>query len=145
MAFDSVSIADNTTIVGGSASAANRKDLLRDRIDEYDSASTYPKKGVRLHDFSKNTDYALGERPFFVPISPKDGVVAAMKKIDTQLRSVSAEIYASFRCLTFSVRTEWSPIPQGEPLNSMSRNVCLQCNRSPCHGSVGKSLRVPLV
>jgi hypothetical protein len=45
MAFDSVSIADNTTIVGGSASAANRKDLLRDRIDEYDSTSTYPKKG----------------------------------------------------------------------------------------------------
>ncbi|OAX33721.1 hypothetical protein K503DRAFT_869371 [Rhizopogon vinicolor AM-OR11-026] len=88
MAYDSISIADNTTVVGGPSSVANRKDLLkRERIDEYDSSSAdYPKK-VPLHEFSRNTDYAMQERPFFVPISTKDGVIAALKKIDVQLRS----------------------------------------------------------
>jgi hypothetical protein len=94
MAHDSVSIADNTTVVGGPASATNRKDLVRDRIDELqDSYSTYPKKGVLGHEFSRNTDYAMEERPFFVPIGRKDGVITALEKIDAQLRNVSTANY----------------------------------------------------
>ena len=33
------------------------------------------------------TDYTLEERPFFVPIG-KDGVIAALEKLDGQLRAV---------------------------------------------------------
>jgi len=110
MAFDSNSIADNTTVVGGPSSAVNRKDLIRDRIDESDISSTYPKKAIHLQDFSKNTDYALQDRPFFAPINPKDGVIGALQRIDTQLRNVSTAMSVSFQALISPVWTQGSPI-----------------------------------
>lgn len=119
MAHDNISIADNTTVVGGPFSTVNRKDLMRDRIDEFqDSSSAYPKKGANLHEFSRNTDYSLEERPFFVPIGTKGGVIAALEKVDAQLRSVSTATYpsCSFQCSTFPVRAKWSLVSQGEPL-----------------------------
>ncbi|KAG1869672.1 hypothetical protein C8R48DRAFT_96699 [Suillus tomentosus] len=82
---------DADTVIGGPSYPVQHEDLKKsDRIDEsHDnhSTGTHPKnlEKVSLHEFSKTADYALEERPFFVPIA-KDGIIAALKRIDRQLR-----------------------------------------------------------
>lgn len=82
---------DADTVIGGPSYPVKHRGLKKsDPIDEsFDSTnSTHPRKGVSLHDFSKTADYALEERPFFVPVG-KDGIIVALEKIDRQLRNVS--------------------------------------------------------
>ncbi|KAG2114650.1 uncharacterized protein F5147DRAFT_677566 [Suillus discolor] len=82
---------DADTVVGGPSYPVKHEDLKKsDRVDESNdnhSTGTHPKKleRVSLHEFSKTADYALEERPFFVPIA-KDGIIAALERIDRQLR-----------------------------------------------------------
>ncbi|KAG9318383.1 hypothetical protein JVU11DRAFT_474 [Chiua virens] len=93
--MDSASVMDGaTTIVGGlgSTSVANRKELFRERSNDFptkpysSTSNALSKVRVVGHDFSK-TDYAMEDRPFFVPIG-NNGVTAALQKLDKQLQSV---------------------------------------------------------
>ncbi|KAF9232973.1 hypothetical protein BU15DRAFT_90514 [Melanogaster broomeanus] len=88
--MDSLSIADGATVVAGPLSVANRKELSKERGDDF-PVKSYPlvtSESSKLkavgHDFSK-ADYAMEDRPFFVPIG-KDGVTAALQKLDSQLQ-----------------------------------------------------------
>lgn len=91
--MDTLSIADGSTVVAGPASVVNRKELLRERNDDFPAKPYSPiTRGVSktrtlaVGDFSK-TEHALEDRPFFVPIG-KDGVAAALQKLDKQLQQV---------------------------------------------------------
>jgi hypothetical protein len=109
---------DADTVVGGPSYPVKHRGLKKsDPIDEsFDSSnSTPPRKGVSLHEFSKTADYALEERPFFVPVG-KDGIIAALEKIDRQLRNVSTVICTSF-CYSPrqpTVRADRPLVKQGE-------------------------------
>ncbi|KAH7930898.1 hypothetical protein BV22DRAFT_999726 [Leucogyrophana mollusca] len=112
--MDAMSIADNTTVVGGPSSVANRKDLLRDRNEDSDYPLKSPsndsrKKEVHVHDFSKTADYGIEERPFFVPI-PKQGVTAALQKLDVQLQNSGRN-----KILSKKAPTDWigKEVPPG--------------------------------
>lgn len=91
--MDTFNIAlDGATVVAGAASVANRKELQRERKDDFPDKPYKPipnglsSTGIVGHDFSKS-DYAMEDRPFFVPIG-KDGVTAALQKLDEQLQQV---------------------------------------------------------
>lgn len=83
---------DGATVVGGPASVANRKELLREHNDDFPAkpyssiANGVSKAAAIAHDFSKS-DYGIEDRPFIVPIG-KDGVTAALQKLDKQLQQV---------------------------------------------------------
>ncbi|EMD35680.1 hypothetical protein CERSUDRAFT_85643 [Gelatoporia subvermispora B] len=90
MIMDSSSVGDNTTVVGGGSVAP--KDLSLDQHDDYlrkPSANGKPSHGlqpVAEGTFLRTEDYTLGNRPFFVNIG-KDGLIAALQKLDTQLKN----------------------------------------------------------
>lgn len=93
IAMDTLSVADGTTVVVGPASIANRKELSRERSDDFPAKSYAPitdgvskAKASSGHDFSK-VDFAIEDRPFFVPVG-KDGITAALQKLDRQLHQV---------------------------------------------------------
>lgn len=90
--MDTLSLVDGSTVVGGPASVANRKDLIRERNDDF-PAKSYPpiingvlKAATVGNEFSR-VDFALEDRPFFLPIG-KEGVTAALQKLDMQLQQV---------------------------------------------------------
>lgn len=93
IAMDTLSVVDGTTVVVGPASIANRKELSRERSDDF-PAKPYPPitngvskaKAASGHDFSK-ADFPIEDRPFFVPVG-KDGITAALQKLDKQLQQV---------------------------------------------------------
>jgi hypothetical protein len=144
---------DADTVVGGPVKHRGLK--KSDRIDEsfHSSNSTHPRKGVSLHDFSKTADYALEERPFFVPVG-KDGIIVALEKIDRQLRNVSIVIGTSF-CYSPrqpTVRADRPLVKQGELefLNLTSASKAglhhkKTTTRSLSRGLAGKLLQVSLV
>ncbi|KAG6376056.1 hypothetical protein JVT61DRAFT_2024 [Boletus reticuloceps] len=70
--MDTLSFTDGATVVAGPASTANRRELLKEP------------KTVVGHEFSRE-DFAIEDRPFFVPID-KAGVTAALQKLDRQLQ-----------------------------------------------------------
>ncbi|KIJ08381.1 hypothetical protein PAXINDRAFT_172956 [Paxillus involutus ATCC 200175] len=88
--MDSLSIADGSTVVAGPI--ANRKEWFKERSDDFPikragypfvGSGTVTSKGKTVaHDFSRTAH--VEDRPFFVPIS-KDGVTAALQKLDKQL------------------------------------------------------------
>jgi len=90
---------DGVTVIAGPVSIANRKELLRERKDDF-PAKPYPpitngaaQARVVEKDFSK-IDFAIEDRPFFVPIG-KEGVTAALQKLDKQLQQVGASSHAT--------------------------------------------------
>ena len=92
--MDNISIGDNTTVVGGPSSVANRADLKeRNSIrfgneGDFMKPSSPDKKGkLPVNDFVRAADYMLEEREFFVSIG-KDGLIAALQKLDKQLEDV---------------------------------------------------------
>ncbi|KAH0830485.1 hypothetical protein J3R83DRAFT_1935 [Lanmaoa asiatica] len=89
--MDTLSVADGaTTVVAGPASIVNRKELSRERSDDfpakpYSSITNGVSKARTVgHDFSR-AEFAIEDRPFFVPIG-KDGVTAALQRLDKQLQ-----------------------------------------------------------
>jgi hypothetical protein len=93
-AMDNASIGDNTTVVGGPSSVANRADLKERNSPRFGNEEDYVKpfsadKKAKLpvNDFVRAADYMLDEREFFVSIG-KDGLIAALQKLDKQLESV---------------------------------------------------------
>lgn len=86
----------DATTVGGSPSVAGPlKDRANDHADrDLPFKPHHSENGDRtVHavsgNFVKEADYLLGDRPFFVSIG-KDGLIAALQKLDMQLRNVSA-------------------------------------------------------
>jgi hypothetical protein len=88
--MDTKSIGDSTTVVG--RPSGYRIELEQSYTKPSNVGDT---KHHRVgHNFVKATDYTEEEKPFFVKIG-KDGLTAALHKLDTQLRSVriSADMY----------------------------------------------------
>jgi len=93
----STSYGDASTVVGG----ADHHHLKHAETS---------KEARRTHhaiqnNFVDNVDYALKERAFFVPIG-KDGVIAALEKLDTQLVQVSLLFHNLSPQLTICSREE---------------------------------------
>lgn len=91
--MDTLSAAlDDATVVAGPASVTNRKELLKERSNDFPVRPYLPiGNGVSDsrtvgHDFSKS-DHAIEDRPFFVAIG-KDGMTVALQKLDGQLQQV---------------------------------------------------------
>jgi hypothetical protein len=93
--MDTVSIGD-TTVVGGPSSVANRADLKdRNSVPRFGNEGDFMKPSSADHkrgklpvnDFVRAADYMLEEREFFVSIG-KDGLIAALQKLDKQLEDV---------------------------------------------------------
>lgn len=90
----STTFGDNSTVVGESSHTQGLKpdeDYLKDsgprRAGDGYGKSSQPKTG---NDFVATVDYTIEERPFFVPIG-KDGVIAALEKLDRQLVQVNTQ------------------------------------------------------
>ncbi|KAG6833182.1 hypothetical protein H0H87_010244 [Tephrocybe sp. NHM501043] len=85
----STAYGDNSTAIGDdhtnglkpSSGNTNPKDVGPRRAGDGYGKSSHPKTP---NEFVADTDYGLEERPFFVPIS-KDGLIAALEKLDKQL------------------------------------------------------------
>ena len=81
---------DGTTIVSGRLSHVGDADYLT--ADSSSSPKKYQPttfKNARDKNFVETADYLATERPFFVAIG-KDGLIAALQKLDAQLRQVRA-------------------------------------------------------
>lgn len=95
--MDTLSLVDGSTVVGGSV--ANRKELLRERNDAFPAKPYSPttngisKAKTVGNDFS-TADFAIEDRPFFVPIG-KEGVTAALQILDKQLQQVGTSSHAT--------------------------------------------------
>ncbi|KAG6853694.1 hypothetical protein C0991_002229 [Blastosporella zonata] len=80
----STAYGDNNTLIGDdhldTSKPSGNKASPRRVADGY-GKSSQPKPA---NDFVATTDYALEDRPFFVPIL-KDGLIAALDKLDKQL------------------------------------------------------------
>jgi hypothetical protein len=76
----STSVADNTTIVGD-REYTRKDDFLKQ------SASSTSKGKAPVHDFLSVDDVSMEDRPFFIPIG-KDGLIAALQRLDDQLIKV---------------------------------------------------------
>ena len=96
IAMDTFNFADGATVVAGPVSIANHKELSRERSHDF-PAKPYSvavvdglskAKTVSGNDFSK-ADFAIEDRPFCVPVG-KDGITAALQKLDKQLQQVGA-------------------------------------------------------
>jgi|ERR1700722_704464 len=96
--MDTLSLGDNSTVVGGPASVAHGKDRQQDS-DMYTKPTMTPNgyvpKRREVGTFVKAMDYTAEERPFFVNIDKK-GLVAALQQLDDQLQKVSARSESKF-------------------------------------------------
>lgn len=84
------SVGDATTVVDGTTSAAphfNGKAAISEEPHK-------PQREYTTANFATAVDYMEEERPFFVKIG-KDGLIAALQKLDRQLRAVSAHSLSS--------------------------------------------------
>ena len=92
------SVGDATTIVDHSPSRPAHSDVYgkhtngKMRILEEPEFPAKPRaQGLGAANFATAVDYMEEERPFFVKIG-KDGLIAALQKLDGQLRNVRAII-----------------------------------------------------
>lgn len=136
--MDSTSVGEATTVVGGAMSHVGDPSYLTE--------SYYPKKsssngksisrGMPLKGFVETTDYMDTERPFFVTIG-KDGLIAALQKLDVQLRNVSKRhcwhlAYDLHR--SYAVGQNASLITQGNIWHSLSFDILLNMARIESNG-----------
>ena len=93
---DSHSVGDNTTVVGGALSTMGDPNYLS---ESYPRKPSHNGKGIQMpvpqheassvRNFVENAEYMDTERPFFITIG-KDGLSAALQKLDLQLRNVGS-------------------------------------------------------
>ncbi|KAI0783708.1 band 7 domain-containing protein [Abortiporus biennis] len=88
--MDGVSVADGTTVVEGPTSSNGHNQHLRVTTgipDSHTKGGLTPKAKSKhnISDFLQ-ADYMLTDRPFFIEIG-KDGLIAALQKLDLQLRN----------------------------------------------------------
>jgi len=82
--MDSSNFGDNATVVGD-LSYKRQDETFKEPSPHKPSTSRIGMIGKgRMHNEFTSTDYALEERPFFIPIQ-KDGVIAALNKLNKQL------------------------------------------------------------
>ncbi|GLB35293.1 putative prohibitin homologues [Lyophyllum shimeji] len=99
---------DNSTVVGDDhlgqglkpSASSNSKDLGA-RLNHSSSDGKIAQPKARK-DFVATVDYTIEERPFFVPIG-KDGVIAALEKLDRQLVQSGRN-----KILSSKVPTDWT-------------------------------------
>lgn len=84
---------DANTAVNGPGSVANPVDGLQPHIYGGSERVRPPNSSVNFTvstgNFVKAEDYMSGDRPFLVSIG-RDGLIAALQKLDAQLKNVSA-------------------------------------------------------
>lgn len=83
--MDSRSVGDATTVVGGPSSVAGGPEFFDH--GKHGSSSKKPVPRSAQPTFVQTVDYLEEERPFFVKIG-KDGLIAALQKLDRQLKNV---------------------------------------------------------
>ena len=83
------SVGDATTVVEGHAptSSYHAHGNGKARFHHEESALKKPQRELSAANFVAAVDYMEEERPFFVKIG-KDGLIAALQKLDRQLRNV---------------------------------------------------------
>lgn len=93
--MDGLSVADNTTVVGGGPMSH-----IGDSMDYKNAYEPSPSSSKQTYvratnvvsapaaNFTENANYLEKERPFFVTIGT-DGLIAALQKLDRQLQNVS--------------------------------------------------------
>ena len=87
------SVGDATTVVDGSASVPPHFNSHHGAKAHFgDEPQKKPRREFSSANFATAVDYMEEERPFFVKIG-KDGLIAALQKLDRQLRNVRI-----FRC-----------------------------------------------
>lgn len=93
---------DNTTVVGDRDTLRKDQDFSLQSRD-FKSAITHGKqRQLQENHFSTTLDYMDEDRPFFVAIG-KDGVTAALQKLDAQLVKVRP---ISMRRVCFSIMSQ---------------------------------------
>ncbi|GJE85462.1 band 7 domain-containing protein [Phanerochaete sordida] len=87
--MDTLSVADNTTVVGGPSSAMGDADFLK-KSPQVPTSFSAPRATSQtgMKTFVDGTDYLDANRHFFVKIG-KDGLIAALNNLDLQLRNAS--------------------------------------------------------
>ncbi len=107
----SMSVADTTTIVGDRDTFRKEQELSLHPKDT-SHASTFGKRRAPSHPdstedrFATTLDYMSEDRPFFVKIG-KEGLIAALDKLDRQLVQVSMLLYLSY-ISTYTVSIVWT-------------------------------------
>ncbi|PSS37450.1 hypothetical protein PHLCEN_2v657 [Hermanssonia centrifuga] len=91
--MDSKSFADNTTVVGGPLSTLGDSSYLQSLKKPTANGKSTANDGPSGASF-QTAEYMNTERPFFVTIG-KDGLIAALQKLDLELRNVSSLLRAS--------------------------------------------------
>lgn len=89
-------VGEATTIVGDAFEAGDEPHLSTKEHPHKPTSSSAVKGKGRADQFVATMDYTLEERPFFIRIG-KDGVIAALEKLDQQLVQVSSR-YLFHRC-----------------------------------------------
>ncbi|KAI0692907.1 band 7 domain-containing protein [Cytidiella melzeri] len=112
--MDGTSVNGNTTIVGGPLSQIGDSDYLADGSPNptYKKPSNLAEKAFFTHStplpFGENAEYLDQERPFCVSIG-KDGLIAALGKLDEQLRKSGKEHILSSKKPTDWIGREITP------------------------------------
>ncbi len=93
--MDKSSVTGNTTVVGGPLSHIGETDYLTDGRPSptYKPSATKTKAGLSNSSpqpFGETADYLEQEHPFCVSIG-KDGLIAALGRLDEQLRRVRVD------------------------------------------------------
>lgn len=78
---------DNSTVVGDPAYKRTGESTSKESSPHLGGFHTSTGKS-RMNEFT-TVDYTIQERPFFIPIG-KDGVIAALEKLDKQLQDVTS-------------------------------------------------------
>jgi hypothetical protein len=117
--MDTFSVEENTTVVGGHSTDPN-EDPFSKLTYPGTSANRKHKGKSALNDFVRATDYMTEERPFFVNID-KNGLIAALQKLDKQLQNVCHIVPSLSHTLT-------SPLVREGQQDSIQKGLC---NESP--------------
>ncbi|KAH8114186.1 band 7 domain-containing protein [Phellopilus nigrolimitatus] len=96
-----MSIADNTTVVEGCSDASEKGTGSRAAHVSKASRERAPRRAPVLDTFTRATDIFAEDRPFFVIIG-KEGVLAALKKLDSQLTAAGRD-----KILSSKTPTDW--------------------------------------
>jgi hypothetical protein len=81
---------DAKTVVGDT-SYLKRVDEISDHSTKYKQLNATNSKSRSVQNDFITLDYAIEERPFFIPIG-SDGVIGALSKLDNQLKQVLTKL-----------------------------------------------------
>lgn len=91
---DSADAVDGTTVIGGALSNVGDSAYLSESFSKKPSNGKgiqmpIPETDTHSRGFFETAEYMDTDRSFFITIG-KDGLIAALQKLDTQLRNVSS-------------------------------------------------------